>query len=129
MGYEQLLDAIDKYGTTDFSELSRQHALPEETSSYVPKIAAAAIVANNLERFGFDKVEVSRPVDATEMPVPGGTPLRILARAAGVSTQQVRTLNPDILGERVPPGRSEYLVMVPPDTLSRVRAALPAMLE
>jgi membrane-bound lytic murein transglycosylase D len=129
MGYEQLLDSIDKYGTADFNELARQEAIPRETSSYVPKIAAAAIVANNLERFGFDKVDVSRPVDAAEIAVPPGTPLKILAKAAGVATSMVRTLNPDILGERVPPGRGDYLVNVPADTLSRARAALPAMLE
>src|SRR4029453_16214578 len=60
MGYEQLLNRIDTYGTSDFNELARQQAIPSETSSYVPKIAAAAIVANNLERFGFDRVDVSR---------------------------------------------------------------------
>ncbi len=129
MGYEQLLNAIDKYGTSDFNELSRQEAIPSETAAYVPKIAAAAIVANNLERFGFEKVEVSRPVDAAEIAVPPGTPLKVLAKASGVATSAIRTLNPDILGERVPPGRGDYLVMIPADTVSRARAALPSMLE
>lgn len=129
MGYEQLLNAIDKYGTSDFNELARQEAIPSETAAYVPKIAAAAIVANNLERFGFEKVEVSRPVDAAEIAVPPGTPLKVLAKASGVATSAIRTLNPDILGERVPPGRGDYLVMIPADTMSRARAALPSMLE
>lgn len=129
MGYEQLLDAIDKYGTADFNELSRQEAIPSETAAYVPKIAAAAIIANNLEHFGFDKVEISRPVDSAEIVVPPGTPLKILAKAAGVATSAVRTLNPDILGDRVPPGRGDYVVMIPADTVSRARAALPVMLE
>jgi membrane-bound lytic murein transglycosylase D len=129
MGYEQLLDAIDRYGTTDFNELARQQAIPRETASYVPKIAAAAIVANNLERFGFDKVEVRRPLDAAEIAVPPGTPLRTLAKAAGVSTATLRTLNPDLLSDKVPPGRGDYLVMIPADTLARAHAALPAMLE
>src|SRR6185369_10570483 len=70
MGYEQLLDAIDRYGTTDFNELARQEAIPAETAAYMPKIAAAAIVSNNLERFGFDRVQVQRPIDAAEIPVP-----------------------------------------------------------
>jgi membrane-bound lytic murein transglycosylase D len=129
MGYEQLLDAIDRYGTTDFNELARQQAIPSETASYVPKIAAAAIVANNLERFGFDKVEIKRPIDAAEIAVPPGTPMRTIAKAAGVSTATIRTLNPDILGEKVPPGRGDYLVMIPSDAFSRATAALPAMLE
>ncbi|MFO0757165.1 MAG: transglycosylase SLT domain-containing protein [Byssovorax sp.] len=129
MGYEQLLDAIDRYGTADFNELARQEAIPSETAAYVPKIQAAAIVANNLERFGFDKVEVTRPLDAAEIAVPPGTPLKTLAKAAGVQTAVVRALNPDILGDRVPPGRGDYLVMVPADTLSHARAALPSLLE
>ena len=129
MGYEQLLNAIDKYGTSDFNELARQEAIPAETAAYVPKISAAAIVANNLERFGFDKVEVSRPIDSAEIAVPAGTPLKVLAKASGVATSAIRTLNPDILGERVPPGRGDYIVMIPADTLSRARAALPSMLE
>ncbi len=129
MGYEQLLDAIDKYGTADFNELARQEAIPSETAAYVPKIAAAAIVANNLEHFGFEKVEIARPIDSAEIAVPPGTPLKILAKASGVATSALRTLNPDILGERLPPGRGDYIVMVPADTVSRARAALPAMLE
>ncbi|WP_437730238.1 transglycosylase SLT domain-containing protein [Sorangium sp. So ce1335] len=129
MGYEQLLDRIDRYGTSDFNELARQEALPSETAAYVPKIGAVAIVANNLERFGFDSVEVSRPVDAAEIAAPPGTPLKTIAKAAGVATSTLRKLNPDILGDRVPPGRGDYLVMVPSDTLARAQAALPAMLS
>jgi len=129
MGYEQLLDAIDKYGTADFNELARQDAIPRETAAYVPKIAAAAIVANNLEHFGFDKVEVARPIDAAEIAVPPRTPLKTLAKAAGVATSAVRKLNPDILGDRVPPGRGDYIVLIPADTVSRARAALPVMLQ
>jgi membrane-bound lytic murein transglycosylase D len=129
MGYEQLLRAIDRFGTSDFNELSRQEAIPSETAAYVPKIMAAAIVANNLDHFGFDKVEVSRPVDGAEIAVPPGTPLKALAKAAGVSTATVRTLNPDILGERVPNGRGDFLLMIPSDTLARARASLPALVD
>lgn len=129
MGYEQLLDAIDRYGTTDFNELARQEAIPAETAAYVPKIAAAAIVANNLEHFGFDRVDVARPVDAAEIPVPPGTSLRTVAKAAGVSTAAIRNLNPDYLGERVPPGRGDFILLVPADTLDRAQASLPALLR
>ena len=129
MGYEQLLDAIDRYGTSDFGELARQEAIPAETASYVPKIAAAAIVANNLERFGFDRVAVQRPIDSAEIAVPPGTPLKTLAKAAGVSMSTVRALNPDMLDARVPPGRSDYMLLVPSDALARAQAALPSMVD
>lgn len=129
MGYEQLLDAIDRYGTTDFNELARQEAIPQETATYVPKIAAAAIVANNLDRFGFDQVEMTRPLDTADIAVPPRTPLKILAKACGVSTSTIRNMNPDILGDRLPPGRGDFLVQIPADSLSRARAALPSMLD
>lgn len=129
MGYEQLLGAIDRYGTTDFNELARQEAIPQETSSYVPKIAAAAIIANNLDRFGFDHVQMARPIDTAEIAVPPGTPLKVLAKAAGVSLSTVRNLNPDMLGDKLPPGRGDFLVQIPPDTLSRARASLPSLLD
>jgi membrane-bound lytic murein transglycosylase D len=129
MGYEQLLDAIDRYGTTDFNELARQEAIPSETASYVPKIAAAAIIANNLDRFGFDRVEMSRPLDTAEMAVPPSTPLKLLAKACGVSTAVIRNMNPDILGDKLPPGRGDYLVQIPSDALSRARVTLPSLLD
>lgn len=129
MGYEQLLDAIDRYGTTDFNELARQEAIPDETAAYVPKIMAAAIVANNLAHFGFDEVALDKPVDAAEIAVPPGTPLKTLAKAAGVSTATIRNLNPDVLGDRVPPGRGDYLLMIPPEALARAQAALPPLLD
>lgn len=129
MGYEQLLDRIDQVGTTDFNELVRAGALPSETSKYVPKIVAAAIVANNLERFGFDEVKVASPTDVGEIAVPPRTPLELVAKAAGVSTSTIRKLNPDFLSRELPPGRGDFLVNVPSDTISRSIAALPTMIE
>ncbi len=127
MGYEQLLDRIDRYGTTDFNELARQRALPSETTAYVPKIVAAALVANNLERYGFSDVKVYQPVHVSELSVPGGTPIDTIAKASGISGAKLRTLNPHLLTKFVPPGQ-DYVVYVPPESLSRARAALPAML-
>jgi membrane-bound lytic murein transglycosylase D len=129
MGYEQLLDRIDRVGSTDFNELVRHRALPEETSKYVPKILAAAIVANNLDRFGFDEVELMRSTDTAELSVPPRTPLETIAKAAGVSTATIRKFNPDILGKELPPGKGDYLVNVPADSIQRAIAMLPTMLD
>lgn len=129
MGYEQLLNRIDEVGTTDFTELVRQGALPSETSKYVPKIVAAAIVANNLERFGFDDVKVMQAVDGGEISVPPGTSIATLARAAGVSTSLIRKMNPDLLGKTTPPGKADYVMLVPSETMSQTVAALPGLIR
>ncbi|MBM4373995.1 MAG: transglycosylase SLT domain-containing protein [Deltaproteobacteria bacterium] len=128
MGYEQLLDAIDRTGTTDFNELSRQQAIPIETANYVPKIVAAALVADNLELYGFGDVEPYKPLHVAELSVPGGVSLDVVARAAGIGLTAMRNFNPHLLGKFVPPGREQTLY-IPADTLSRARAALPAMLD
>jgi len=129
MGYEQLLDRMDRVGTTDFNELVRAGVMPSETSKYVPKIIAAAIVANNLERFEFDEVQLSNPVDAAELAVPPRTSLETVAKAAGVSTSTIRKLNPDFLAKELPPGRGDFLIQVPTESVSRAVASMPALLE
>jgi membrane-bound lytic murein transglycosylase D len=129
MGYEQLLERIDRVGTTDFNELARAGVLPEETAKYVPKIVAAAIVANNLERFDFHDTPVAKPVDSAEIAVPPRTPLDVIAKASGVPTAVIRKLNPDVLGKELPPGKGDLLVNVPPESVSRAIAAMPAMLD
>lgn len=128
MGYEQLLDRIDRYGTTDFAELARQRALPKETAAYVPKIIAAALVANNLERYGFDDIKVYKPIHTAELSVPGGTPLKTIAKAAGIKVSDLRKINPHLKKKHLPPG-GDYVVLVPPTSLSRARTALPAMMD
>jgi len=128
MGYEQLLDAIDRTGTTDFNELSRQHAIPAETANYVPKIVAAALVADNLELYGFGDVDAYKPLHSAELSVPGGVGVDVIARAAGIGVTALRNFNPHLVGKFVPPG-TEQTVYIPADTLSRARAALPAMLD
>jgi membrane-bound lytic murein transglycosylase D len=129
MGYEQLLDRIDRVGTTDFNELVRGGVMPSETSKYVPKILAAAIVANNLERFDFDEVEVSKSIDFAELAVPPRTALETIAKAAGVSTATIRKLNPDVLGKELPPGKGDLIVHIPSDSVERAVAMLPTMVE
>jgi membrane-bound lytic murein transglycosylase D len=128
MGYEQLLDAIDRAGTTDFNELARQRAIPSETANYVPKIVAAAMVSNNLEMYGFGDVDTYKPLHVAELTVPGGVEVEVLAKAAGISATAFRNYNPQLLAKHLPPGR-EQTVYVPPDSLSRARAALPAMMR
>jgi len=129
MGYQQLLSAIDRYGTTDFNELARQRAIPSETSNYVPKIIAAALVANNLERYGFGDVKLYRPVSVAELSVPSGTSLKTIAKAAGISRRDLRKHNPHFKMDYTPPGYGDVIVYLPSDTLSRARAALPTMLD
>ncbi len=114
MGYGSLLRAIKKYNTNDYWLLSRLEAgLPFETSLYVAKIIAMAIVAHNPERFGFSKLAPEPAFAPAKVDVAAGTPLERVAEVAGVSLEQLARVNPHLLRSRVPPGEPSAQVYVP----------------
>ncbi len=96
--------------------------LPEETRQYVPKMLAATLLAEQAEHFGFE-VERSLPYLFDRVLVPGGTPLRELAEALDLAPSLMRDLNPHLIRERTPPGRSS-LVRVPQGESHRLVASL-----
>ncbi len=114
MGYGALLRAIRKYNTNDYWLLSHLEAgLPFETSLYVAKITAMAIVANNPERFGFSNLSLESTIELAKVDVPEGTLLRPIAAAAGVEVDVLKALNPHLKRGRVPPGEPKVQVYVP----------------
>jgi membrane-bound lytic murein transglycosylase D len=117
MGYNGLLRAIRKYNSNDYWTLSHFEAgLPFETSLYVAKITAMAIVAHNAERFGFGNLSREPTLMLTKVTVPAGTGLRAIASAAGVDSEQLKALNPQLLRGRVPPGDTALRVYLPRDS-------------
>lgn len=120
MGYGGLLRAIRKYNTNDYWTLSHLEAgLPFETSLYVAKITAMAIVANNPGLFGFGKVKQDGVRPPAKVDVPAGTPLSQIATAAGISLEALRAANPHLKQARVPPGEPAVNVYVPRDVQVR----------
>ncbi|MCU0692927.1 MAG: transglycosylase SLT domain-containing protein [Polyangiaceae bacterium] len=104
MGYGGLLAAIRKYNTNDFFELSRFEAgIPWETTLYVPKIIALAVVGKNPEVFGLAKLERNPPAEFDEIDVVPGVSLDAVAQAAQVDVVDVEQLNPQLLASRIPP--------------------------
>jgi membrane-bound lytic murein transglycosylase D len=127
MGYGALQRAITKYNSNDFWTLSRLEAgLPYETVLYVHKIMACAVVGRNPTRFGL-KERAEPPAPATRLvDVPGGVGLGRLARAAGMTTEQLAALNPELLKQRTPPDVLRWPLRLPADKLTRFSAKWPA---
>jgi membrane-bound lytic murein transglycosylase D len=129
LGYQGLERRIREYGTDDFWELSKiEGALPRETRLYVPKVLAVALILNNLDKFGFDSVELAPPLKAGVIEVPRAVPLSSLARAAGTSIRRLREYNPDLRGEVTPDRGSPLLVRIPSGSVSRAKVMLPKLL-
>ncbi|HEY8087385.1 MAG TPA: LysM peptidoglycan-binding domain-containing protein [Polyangiaceae bacterium] len=117
MGYGGLSSVVRRYNTNDFWSLARtEGTLPWETTLYVPKILAAAVVAHNLGTFGFSDLVVDPPVESDEVTVPAGTPLAVVAQAVGSTTKELEAYNPELRSARTPPageGDAAYAVKVP----------------
>ncbi len=132
MGYGGLSRSVRKYSTNSFWELSRYEAgIPWETTLYVPKILATAVLMNNRRAFGIDGVTEDPPERFEAVVVGPSTPLSDVARALGVAASSLEALNPQYLAGRTPPAapgalRSSHRVRVPPGTATKWTPSLAA---
>ncbi|MEZ4256903.1 MAG: transglycosylase SLT domain-containing protein [Polyangiales bacterium] len=103
MGLTGLERSMAKYNTNDYWLLARLEAgLPYETTQYVAKIMACAIVGRNPARFGYADVALDAPLTFDTVDVPAGSLLSTIARAAGTDTATVKSLNPSLRRDRTP---------------------------
>ncbi|MEM9594358.1 MAG: LysM peptidoglycan-binding domain-containing protein [Acidobacteriota bacterium] len=85
----------DPFGGRDFWAI--RDCLAPETQQYVPRIFAAAIVASDPARFGFDlpgPEQIAESYDVVTIPDP--TRLATIARRSGTTVAELRTANTDL---------------------------------
>jgi membrane-bound lytic murein transglycosylase D len=112
-------------GPTRVERLLREHAplalpsdslfsviaphLPRETREYVPRFLAAAQIAENPRRFGLEGPTAGEPWAWDEVEIPDAASLDVVAFAAGVSEDEIRQLNPQIVRGITPRGQAVTL--------------------
>jgi membrane-bound lytic murein transglycosylase D len=122
-GYGAVLRAMQKYNTNDYWELCRhEDGLPWETTLYVPKAMATAIVGENRKLFGYDELSSESPYAFDRVRVPSSLSVAAIARAASVSASEVTALNPELRRNRTPPDGA-WEVRVPRGSGARFTAA------
>jgi membrane-bound lytic murein transglycosylase D len=95
-------------GDMAFFQLAGTRYIHQETKDYVPKLIAAAMIAKQPERYGF-QVPMGGPLELDSVVVQDATGLDVVARLAGMSLADVRELNPSYLREITPPKRKSVL--------------------
>ena len=85
--------------------------LPRETRDYVPRLVAAARLAEDVHGEGFD-VQSERPYRYDRVFVPGGTSLATVAWRLDVAPRVLRNLNPHLVQGVTPPDET-YPIRVP----------------
>lgn len=98
-----------------FFALSDRRYLRPETRDYVPKLIAAALIAKDPARYGFDSLPVLTPLVYDEITVTDATGLDVLARLADTTARALTELNPHYYRGVTPPGRT-VVVRVPRGT-------------
>ena len=104
-----------------FFRLYDSKLLRRETKDYVPKLIAAARIAKEPTRYGFD-IGTLEPPTYDSVVVPTMTGLDVIARLADTTVAAIRELNPQYLRLATPPGVSS-VVRVPPGRGASTEAA------
>ena len=113
--------AVERTGYADYWELLKRHALPKETSSYVPIIVAMTIMAKNPLDYGLANVDLDSPVEYDSIQVSAATNLNLIADATMQPVSVIRELNPSLLKQVAPAG---FLVHVPKGMSEATQASL-----
>jgi membrane-bound lytic murein transglycosylase D len=114
MGDSALVGYMTEQGINDYYKLS----LSLETQRFLFRILCVKLIFSNPAAFGFalNEDEYYPPYECECVPVrtEKDAPVRIIADAAGTYFKVIKDLNPEILGNSLPPG--VYKLFVPKDS-------------
>lgn len=128
MGPFGLMARIEQAGgDVGFWDLVDAEMLPDETANYAPAIQAIALILNNVQRLKFS-TQTRPPQLTSDLVVPPGTRLSLVARAAATSVAQLHALNLDIVGEATP-NVPDFAIQVPKDVVWQARDTLKDLLQ
>ena len=113
--------AVERTGYADYWELVKRHALPRETSNYVPIIVAMTIMGKNPKDYGLEDVVPDSPIEYDTIQLTAPTNLNLVADATLQPVSVIRDLNPALLTSVAPAG---YEAHVPKGSAEDARVAL-----
>jgi membrane-bound lytic murein transglycosylase D len=96
--------AVERTGYADYWELRARHAIPAETTNYVPIILAMTIMAKNASEYGLDQVVPEQPLEYDTVKVTAATNLALIGDLTDASIPELQQLNPSLLKNIAPEG-------------------------
>lgn len=126
--------AIKKYDTNDFWQLSQSKYkyLRRETKDYVPKLIAAAMIAKEPAKYGFDDIEYHPSLTYEKVSINRMMDLRDIARVSNCSLEELQNLNPALKTVFTPANYRDFELNVPMGKKEMIEfriASLPAISE
>ena len=104
--------AVLRTRSDDFWDLKASRYIRKETKNYVPKYMAATIIAKNPEAYGFI-LNSYDPFKFDEIVVEESVDLRLIARCAECTYEEIKELNPELRRWITPPQFDKYVMRIP----------------
>lgn len=114
-GERKVLYGLRKIKGGDFWDLRDTRYLKRETKEYVPRYMAATIIAKDPEGHGF-VVDYHEPLKYDEVTVDSPTDLKVVAKCAGTTLDEIKELNPELKRWCTPPDLPTYTIRIPAGT-------------
>lgn len=111
----------EEEANASFFRLYDTRYIRQETKDYVPKLIAAALIAKQPEKYGFERVVGVEALTYDSVIVPDATGLDVIARLADTNLAALRELNPQYLRLVTPPRQTSVVRL--PTGLGSVTAA------
>jgi membrane-bound lytic murein transglycosylase D len=105
--------AIGQHRTRDIIALAQTKTFGSGAKQYVNRIKAAVLMAMHPEEYGLN-IEASPPLRYDTIDVVKGKRLSDIAKQLGISSNQLKELNPELKTSTIPPGSGQYTLKIPP---------------
>jgi membrane-bound lytic murein transglycosylase D len=122
-GEYRIINAIRKGNTRDYTELVRKKLIPRETIYYVPKVAAARYLSDNRSKYkiNVNPIKDNFYIKASEVVVNGTFTLDDVGNKIGVTSADMKKLNPDFKHAIMSAPRTGQRVIVPNTKLAQAQ--------
>lgn len=94
-------------------EMQERNATPKETQNFVPQFIVAVKIANNPQEYGFTDLNYEQPLEYDTVIINKVMDLKIVAKCANTTVEEIRELNPAILAWCTPHGYNNFELKLP----------------
>ncbi len=120
--------ALARTHAKDYWALTKTRYIRTETKWYVAAILASILIDKSPEDYGFF-VDLDPELSWDTLTIDKATDLQVVADAAGVPLETVRSLNPELRGLVTPPNRDTYDLRVPDGSKDDVVAKIETLAD